>query len=231
VLILSGGGKKSTVSQAYALGANSYTTKGGPRRTTAQIVRTIYDHWLQDARLPPAANHGRTYDVIARAISIRSRIAQHHMNTAEQRGSHEADFWIGVAQREANLANLLMFLMARIGDRNVPDEILDKLEVHQKETLRVLRELDENPPTTEDDDLRYLLALSAPTHTPEFARFVGSLFPASPIAMTALLDEQAASFEVLSSKIEARTRDAELRRGASQLRERSALLRSQIRPT
>jgi hypothetical protein len=169
--------------------------------------------------------------VIARAISIRGRIAQHYVTTAEQQGSDTGDFWMGVAQREANLANLLMFLLARIGDREVPDDVLDELEAHQKETLRVLDELDAKPPTTEDDALRYLLALSAPTDTTAFARCVGLLFPASPLAMAALLDAQATNFEVVSAQIEARSSDAELRQDASQLRERIALLRSQIPAT
>jgi hypothetical protein len=42
-----------------------------------------------------------------------------------------------------------MFLLGRIGDREVPDDVLDELEVHQRETLRVLDELDAKPPTTE----------------------------------------------------------------------------------
>jgi DNA-binding response OmpR family regulator len=228
ILILSGRADASAVSRAYALGASSYVTKTVRGRTTAQIVRTIYDHWLRDVQLPPPARSGRTHDVIARAMSIRSRIAQHYIGTAEQLGIDEGDFWLGVAQREANLANLLLFLHGRISDHEVPDDVLDELEAHQKETLRVLDELDAKPPTTEDDALRYLLALSAPTDTTAFARFVGLLFPASPVAMAALLDAQATSFEVVSAQIEAHSSDAELRRGASQLRERITLLRSQM---
>jgi DNA-binding NarL/FixJ family response regulator len=228
VLILSGRADPATVSRAYALGASSYVTKDVRGRTTAQVVRTIYDHWLHDARLPPAARPGRTYDVIARAMLIRSRIAQRYITTAEQLGSDEGDFWMGVAQREGNLANLLMFLLGRIGDREAPDDVLDELEVHQRETLRLLDELDRKPPTTEDDAFRYLLALSVPTDTTAFARFVGLLFPVSPVATAALLDAQATNFEVVSAQIEARTGDAELRQGAAQLRGRISLLRSQM---
>jgi DNA-binding NarL/FixJ family response regulator len=225
VLILSGSADTSVVSRAYALGASAYVTKSTRRRTTAQIVRTIYDHWLNDVRLP-AAKAGRTYQLIVGAMKIRSRIAQHYLGIAEQRVGDEGDFWMGVAQRQANLANLLMFLMQGIGDRELQDAALDELEFHQKETLTILDQLAATPPTTEEDALRYLLDLSAPTDTPAFSRFVALLFPTFPRAMEALLDAQATSFELIAAQIEARTRDPDLRQGASELREKAELLRS-----
>jgi DNA-binding NarL/FixJ family response regulator len=227
VLILSGGADVSTVSRAYALGASAYVTKTARGRTTAQIMRTIYEHWLQDVRLPAAGRAGHTHQ----AISIRSRIAQHYLAIAEQRGDEGADFWISVAQREANLANLMTFLLQRIGEPRLPDDALDELETNQKETLRVLDELEAQPPTTEDDALRYLLALCAPTDTPAFARCVALLFPVSPFAMAALLDAQATSFEVIAAHVEARTRDVELSRWASRLRGSAVSLRSQYPTT
>jgi DNA-binding NarL/FixJ family response regulator len=229
ILILSGHDDVRIVNRAYALGANCYVKKAARGRTATQVVRTIYDHWLQDARLPVKAGAGHMHRVIARAISIRIRIAQSYMTIAEQFGSAHGDFWMGVAQREGNLANLLRFLLGQVKDRELPDDILDDLEVHQNDALRVLDELEARSPITEDDAFRFLLALSALPNIPAFVRGVGLLFPASPLALTALLDAQVATFEAASAQIEARTRDPALLQGASQLREKAALLRSEPR--
>jgi DNA-binding NarL/FixJ family response regulator len=229
ILILSGHDDVRTVSRAYALGANCYVKKTARERTATQIVRTLYDHWLQDAQLPVKVGNERMHSVIARAISIRIRIAQSYMTIAEQFGSAHGDFWMGVAQREGNMANLLRFLLGQVKDRELPNDILDKVEVHQNNALRVLDELEAGPPITEDhedDAFRFLLALSALPNIPAFIRSVGLLFPASPLALTALLDAHATTFETASAQIEARTRDPALLQGASQLREKAAWLRS-----
>lgn len=224
ILILSGRADAGTVSRAYALGANCYVAKTTRGRKTPQIVRTIYNHWLQDARLPEVLGSGRTHNVIALATSIRSRVAQQYMKIAEEHGIDGGDFWLSVAQREGNLANLLSFLLGQVGELELPGDDLDEFETHQKETLRVLDELREKPPITEDDAFRYLLALIAPTDTTAFMRTVGLLFPASPLAVAALLDAQAASLLAISAQIEARTSNPALRQAASQLRERASLL-------
>ena len=228
ILILAGRADASMVNRAYALGANAYITKTVHGRTPAQVVRTIYDHWLQDTRLPAAAGPGRTCGVIARAMSIRSRISRQYMKIAEQLGTSEGDFWMGVAQREGNLANLLMFLLGQIKNRELPSDVVNDLEAHQKDALRVLDELEGTSSITEDDAFRFLLALSAPTDIPAFVRGVGLLFPAAPVAMSALLDAQASSFETTSAEIETHTKDPALRQGADQLREKATLLRSPV---
>jgi CheY-like chemotaxis protein len=232
VLLLAQDADAATIGLAYALGANSCITKAARGRATAQVVRTIYDHWLRDVRLPPSTiGPGRTQLVISRAISIRSRLARHFMTIAERLGGDEGDFWMGVAQREGNVANLLVFLLGQVKDRELPDDVRDDLEAHHEEALRVLDELDElerKGSITNDDAFRFLLALSAPTDNPSFARGVGLLFPASPVAMAALIDVQATSFEIASREIEARTHDLVLRRGAMKLREKATSLRSPV---
>jgi hypothetical protein len=161
-------------------------------------------------------------------MSIRSRLAKQFMTVAERLGSDEGDFWIGVAQREGNLANLLLFLLDQVHERELPTDVLDDLEAHQKNALCVLDELESKASITEDQALRFLLALSAPTDTQAFVRGVGLLFPASPIAMAALIDAQATSFEAAAVEIETRTKDSILRRGAAQLRDKATLLRLPI---
>lgn len=225
VLILSGHTEACMVNRAYALGANSYVAKGGRGRTTAQVVRGIYDHWLQDACLPsPTA--GRTHRVIARAMAIRSRIGQRCMAIAQTLGNADGDFWMAVAQREGNLANLLMFLLRQVGHKELPGDVLDDLEAHQAEAMRVLERLEARSPISEEEALRFLLALSAPVDSQAFARAVGLLFPAAPLAMAALFDAQAASFDTLAEEIETHAPDPALRGGARALREKAATLRS-----
>lgn len=226
ILILSGAGDRGTVDRAYALGANSYVTTTTRGRRTAEIVRTIYDHWLQDTCLPVTTLESRTHDVLARAMAVRSRIAQHCMAVAERLGSERGAFWMGVAQHLGNLANLLMFLDRQIEGYALPDEILDDLEAHQKDVMHVLESLGAAPPATEDDAFRSLLALRGPLETPAFARAVGLLFPASPLAISTMLEAQARNCEAVAAELEARTSDPELREAAAQVRANVALLRS-----
>lgn len=226
ILILSGGGDRATVDRAYALGANSYVTTSGRGRRTSEIVRTIYDHWLQDTCLPVPTLEGRTHDVIARAMSTRSRIGQHCIALAERFGGARGAFWMAVAQHEGNLANLLMFLEHQLAGHALPDEVLDDLEAHQKEVHRVLDVLSARPPASEDEAFRYLLALSGPIDTPAFARAVGLLFPASPLAIAAMLEAQARNCEAVADEIEARTSDPALREAATRVRANVMQLRS-----
>jgi DNA-binding response OmpR family regulator len=226
ILILSGRDDARTVTRAYALGANCYVQKGGRGRTMAQVVRTLYDHWLQDARLPEATAPGRTREVIARATSIRGRTAQLYMRIAERLRSPDGDFWMGVAQREGNLANLLMFLLHQVGERELPADVLDDLEAHQKQALELLDDMEAKRPLLEDDGFRSLLALNVPTDVSAFVRAAACLFPAAPLAMGALCDGQAVSLDSMAKEIEARSADPVLRRGASRLRENAALLRA-----
>lgn len=226
ILILSGAGDPGTVDRAYALGANSYVTTSTRGRRTSEIVRTIYDHWLQDTRLPVATLQSRTHDVICRAMSLRSRIAQHCMVIAERLGPARGDFWMGVAQHLGNLANLLMFLDRQIEGYALPDDILDSLEAHQKEVQRMIDTPGATPPGSEDESFRYLLALSGSLDTPAFARAVGLLFPASPLAIATMLEAQARSSEAVAAEIEARTSDPALREAAARVRANMNVLRS-----
>jgi CheY-like chemotaxis protein len=225
VLILSGRADPSTVNRAYALGANVYTTKSARGRNPDEVLRAIYEHWLKDARLP-AAGSGRTHRVIARATSIRSRLAQRYMTIAERLGSNHGDFWIAIAEREGNLANLLVFLLGQLGNRELPVDVLDDLDAHQRELLRVMDEPAGVSSFTEDDAFADLLALSAPTDAPAFTRALGLLFPAAPVAMGALLDAQASSFEMTAWEIENDSKDPDLRNEAEQLKRRATLLRT-----
>jgi CheY-like chemotaxis protein len=224
ILILAARADDAAVDRAYALGVNTYTTTSARGRNPAEVLRTIYDYWLRDARVPGAAGLGRTHGVIARAMSIRSRVAEQYMRIAEQRGAHDGDFWMDVAQREGNLANLLMFLVRQLGNRVLPSELLADLEAHQKETLRVLDELTGIQSITEDDAFKFLFALTVPTDTPAFAHVVALLFPSFPVAIAALLDSLARSLETTSSEIEAHASDPVLRARAAELRERATLL-------
>ncbi|HTR55089.1 MAG TPA: response regulator [Kofleriaceae bacterium] len=226
ILILSGHTDHETINRAYALGVNAYVPKVTHDRTTIQIVRGIYDHWLRDVRLPHAPGHGRTDGLLSWAISIRVRVAQAYMAIADRFGSAETAFWMGIAQRDGNLANLMVFLRSQLGDRQLPDDVLHDLGAHQRDLLHVLDEMSARPPNTEDDAFRYLLALSAPVETPAYVRSVGLLFPATPLAVASLLEAQAINFELVAAQIEQRSSDPELRAGASRLRGQAEMLRS-----
>jgi CheY-like chemotaxis protein len=229
VLILAGSAEASTVTRAYALGANSYITKTGRGRATSHIIRTVYDHWLRDVQLPSETlRPERTHFVFSRAISIRSRLAQQFMLIAERFGSDEGDFWMGVAQREGNMANLLAFLLGQLEHRELPGDLLDELDAHQTDALSALEQLEKQDTVAQDDAFRFLVAMSPPTDNPAFIRGVGLLFPASPVATAALLDGLVTSAELASAQIESHSDDVLLRREANELRVKATSLRSAI---
>src|SRR5690606_15532187 len=86
VLVLSGDGDRARVDRAYALGANSYVTKGIGTRPMREVLKALYDHWLRDALLPRNGSGSRTHDVLTRDICLRMR---------------EADLWAQVSARLA----------------------------------------------------------------------------------------------------------------------------------
>jgi DNA-binding NarL/FixJ family response regulator len=226
ILILSGQHDPSAATRAYALGANAYVLKSTRSRTTAQVVRTIYDHWLQDVRLPAKVQGHRTRDAISRIISIRSRVAQQYMNIAERFENTHDGFWMSIARREGNMANLTTFLREQAEDCQLPDDVLDGLEHHQRNVLRVLDDLDARPPATQDDAFRSLLDLSTPLDSPSLLVGMGLLFPVAHLAIGALLESLARSIEMICEEIEARTSDPSLLASISQLRSRATALRS-----
>lgn len=226
VLILSGNIDPATVNRAYALGANAYVHKAVLARSFAQVLESLHDHWVHDVRLP-APSRGRTYIAVAREASLHTHAVQSDLSVAEHLGVSDpaSSLWVTMALREGNLANLLAFLLSQLGERELPAEFLDEIERLQEHAEHTLAALDGAPVHERDEGLRHLLAFVLRTNAAPFSRAVGHLFPAAPVAITALLDAGASGMEELAAWIQANASApdllaevARLRSGASELR-------------
>ena len=128
IVILSGDPDTATVNRAYALGANSYVSKGTSRRSIAAIVGNLYEHWLKDALLPQAGASSRTLVALRDGDQSPGPQDSALLQVAEKLGRPKGDFWMDLALREGNLANLLSFLAAELGNRELPLDVLEAAE-------------------------------------------------------------------------------------------------------
>jgi hypothetical protein len=211
IVILSGDTDSERVGRAYALGANSYVSKGARGRSPIEIMSALYEHWLKDARLPTLPLTTRTHQFIARAVRTRSRKCAIYMRIAEQLGPSGGGFWMDIALREGNLANVLAFLQGQLGERELPGKLLDEAEAMQVVVERELDNLERHPVRTDDDAQRYLLVLVANIHAEVVARLTSQLFPNVPVATAALRSTTATELEEIAVWIEAHAADPRLR--------------------
>lgn len=226
VLILSGNIDPATVHRAYALGANAYVHKAVLARSFAQVLESLHDHWLHDIRLP-APSGGRTYATVGREAALHAHAAQSDLKVAEHLGVSDpaSSLWVAMSLREGNLANLLAFLLSQLGGRELPAESLDEIERLQANAERTLAALDGAPVHEPDERLRHMLAFVLRFNAAPFSCAVGHLFPAAPVATTALIDAAASGMEELAAWIQANASApdllaevAQLRSGASEIR-------------
>jgi two-component system, response regulator len=226
VVILSGDTAPDTVKRAYALGVNSYIPKGMRGRSITQTMRSLYTYWLEDARLPGVGRAARTHRVLDTAILIRRRRSEKYMEIAERVGPDDGDFWMDLALRDGNLANIFAFLEVQLGDRELPSALLDQIEPAQAETLAVLEALDRHPVVTRADAERYIGMLVAHLHPDLFARVTAELCPASPVAMQAMRQVAADNLDELASWIEAHAQSEAVRSFIAPLRANAHSMRT-----
>ena len=231
ILILSGDADPKKVGRAYALGANAYIAKAPPTRSSGAVVKTLYEHWLRDVVLPAARPCSRTRQFLSKAIKVRARYAAFYMRMADQFGESpsEVAFWLSRALNEANLTNLLTFLLQQLEDE-LPAEILDEVEQAQAEAERTLtaieRDIEAHPITTRDEAYRRMLQLVANFQVQAFARTISYWFPVAPVAIGALRDFVADYLDEISGWVDIHARHLALRGQSATLRTGAAYLRS-----
>jgi CheY-like chemotaxis protein len=230
VVILSGDTSPATVNRAYALGVNSYIPKGIRGRSITQTMRSVYTYWLEDARLPGTGRAARTHRVLDTAIHIRRRRSEKYMEIAERVGPGDGEFWMDLALRDGNLANVFAFLEGQLGDRELPSELLDQIEPAQAELIAVLEALDQHPVTTRADAERYIGMLVAHLHPELFARVTAELCPASPVAMHAMRQVSADILDELANWIEAHAQSDVVRSYIAPLRTNAHAMRTLLGP-
>lgn len=222
ILILSGETDPEKINRAYALGASSYVSKGTRGRSVSEMVKALHDHWLQDARLPAATRADRTHHLVATAVRVQTRKARLHMQLAEQLGisSPQAEFWMDLALREGNLANLMSFLIGQLDDRDLGTDSIVELSAMQAREIQLLDALEQRPLRTQEDldHYMYTVLANACGDAARITRATGQLFPVVPVAMATLVDTAASSLEEFAAWVETHATDRERRELIPQLR-------------
>jgi CheY-like chemotaxis protein len=228
VLILSGDGDPDKVNRAYALGANCYLSKIPAGRSMSEVVKTIYDHWLRDALLPQHPSVSRSRMLLATAVQFRTRLANIYMEIA-QRQKKGAEFWMSLALREGNLANLFAFVGRQL-KQDLPDDVLDAIAAYQQEQdpifNRIESALKRNLVSTPEDAYRILLEYFSWFEVGPFAQVSASLFPVAPKAMHAMIDLGVATLEEIAAWLQSHISDHAVRERIAALRAHASHLQS-----
>lgn len=225
IVILSGEPDPATVDRAYALGANAYVSKGTPQRSIAEIVGNLYEHWLKDALLPRPDASSRTLLALRTSIGLRVRKTVLYMKIAEKLGRPDGDFWMDLALREGNLANLLSFLAAELHDRELPLDMLEAAEAAYRCEDASLTELESRDDRSRGDAIIFLQKLVSTLHVGVAAQVIGHLFPVVPTAMRVMREVAAGTLDELATWIEAHCEEEELRAHIAPLRAGAAAMR------
>jgi hypothetical protein len=227
VLILSGDTDPTKVDRAYALGANTYVAKMPEDRSIVDVVRGLYEHWLQDALLPRGSPERRTSRVIARSVVLHNRLANVFVRVAQQQRP-DADFWMTLALRQGNLANLFAFVSRQ--EKDLSDDLLDVVEAYQSKedgiVSRIELSLEHRSIHTAEDAYQLLRQHIESFELEPFARLTASLFPVVPLAMKAMVDFATKNIEDAASWLDARVSDPTLRERMATLRADAARLRA-----
>jgi DNA-binding response OmpR family regulator len=225
IVILSGDTTPDRVDSAYVLGANSYVGKAARGRSLGETIRALYAHWLRDARLPSSPATTRTQQYLARTGMLRTRKATVYMQIAERLGPDHGLFWMDLALRESNLANICAFLAGELAHHELSDAVLDEAEAAQRVQLRELDDLAREPVLTQEDAENYLFAIVANLRIGIVEHVLGLVFPNAPIATTALrhvagdaLDEMATWIAEYASDDGLRDQIPRLRADAKRIR-------------
>jgi hypothetical protein len=114
VIFLSADRDPKTIAEAYTLGANCFLSKLPRSRSVFKELKSLYDCWFETAFLPPEAPVDPVRDLLAKAVSLRSRSADlcNRLARAFVREPEVLGFWLDRALSECNLANICAFLLS-----------------------------------------------------------------------------------------------------------------------
>ena len=232
VIVLSHEVGEGIINEAYALGANSYVPKATASKNIQGSLQSIYNYWLENAKLPQAGPRDRLQEALERAIGFRTRTGAFylHLASAFAGSPEESAFWLDRALNEGNLSNLLAFFRNKVREQDAPPDMIDRLDGMQLKAKNALAAAENHLSAVPSllPVLAYRMALDISDALDEdvFAEALGVLFPASAIATSALKARAAAQMEDLASYIWARTTDEGLRQKTNALLDLSRRLRS-----
>ncbi len=223
IIMLSHDVREGVVSDAYALGANSYMPKVPASGNLLGSLQNIYQYWLEDPKLPRPVFKDRLQTALERAIELRTRTSRFYFNLARvfEDVPDEVAFWLDRALNEGNLSNLLTFFRNELSEEDLPPEKINRLSDMQGNVQAALKiaedRLKKNLSPSADMTYQWALDLTDALDEEVFADVCSYLFPKSPKAATALKLRLANQLWEFSMHILRRSKEPELRRRAASL--------------
>ncbi len=224
IIVLSHDVREGVINDAYALGANSYIPKTPASGNLLKSLQSIYQYWLEDAKLPRPVFKDRLQETLERAIKLRTRTSRFYFSLARvfEGVPDELAFWVDRALNEGNLSNLLIFFRNQFSEKDFPPEKIDQLSGMQGQVQEALKtaedRLRKNPSPDAAMTYQWVLDLTDALDEEVFAEVLSYLFPKSPVAATALKSRMANQLWELSMHILKETK------GEPELRQRAASL-------
>jgi len=223
IIVLSHDVREGAINDAYALGANSYMPKAPASGNLLDSLQSIYQYWLEDAKLPRPVFKDRLQEALERAIELRTRTSRFYLSLARvsEGVPDEVAFWLDRALNEGNLSNLLTFFHNQLSEKDFPPEKIDRLSGMQGQVQEALKTAEERLKKKPNPDAtmtyQWVLDLTDALDEEVFAEVCSYLFPKSPVAATALKSRTANQLWELSKHVLKGTTDPELRRRAASL--------------
>jgi CheY-like chemotaxis protein len=227
VIVLSGERNPKVINAAYALGANSYLSKGSGEIDF--MLESFYKCWLENVQLPGDAVRDRVQEALDRATGLRARTAEFYLDLARGSGEEsEMKFWLDRALVEGNLSNLLAFFRDKLNEQDFPPGTIDRVVNLQVQVANALltgeKHLKKMPSPGSDLIYQWVFELMDALDEEVFVEALACLFPKSPSVATALRARAAAQFKALALHILECTQQEELRQKAISLLNRAKLL-------
>lgn len=226
VLVLSGQLAPGVVGEAYALGANCYLPKSPD--STINMLRSLYECWVESAVLPSPPSADRVQDALYRAINLRTRASGVYLRLADIVAGDDAEarFWLERSMSEGNLSNLLVLFRNKISEKDFPVAAIERLaemQVRVEKTLKTAEIRLQSLPLPDAGQI-YEMALDLAEGMDEevIAESLGYLFPKSPAGTMALRERAVAHFSALVTHLLQRSAEPEIRARAKTLRARAA---------
>jgi CheY-like chemotaxis protein len=223
IIVLSHDIREGVINDAYALGANSYMPKTPASGNLLNSLQSIYQYWLEDAKLPRPMLKDRLQETLERAIELRNRTSRFYFSLARvsEDAPDEVAFWLDRALNEGNLSNLLTFFLNQLSEKDLPPEQIDRFSGMQGQVHEALKTAEERLRKKPSPDTamtyQWVLDLTDALDEEVYAEVFSYLFPKSPVAATALKSRMANQLWELSMHILNKTKEPELRRRAASL--------------
>jgi CheY-like chemotaxis protein len=236
VIVLSNEKSPGIIDGAYALGANCYVSKIPGSNRVFNSLRALYDCWIEGALLPQAHSRNRVNDAVSLSVSLRTRSADFYLSLARvfENEPDEMGFWLDRALNEGNMANLLAFFRDKLGENDMPQEVIDRfagMQVKVKNALSTAEErLRVNPAPSPETVYGWVFALTEALDETVIIEVLGSLFPKGPVATAALKARAAVQLRELATHILGRTEKPDLRLDAEKLLAWAGLLGGEVSP-